>query len=108
MNTRYLPEVAAINEGISSFNQFLHPSRSVPKFEFDKMTRDNGCVEVIHGDWANFYFPNAEHRGVYFVFAYEKTAQKKTVSILEKHHSGHQSVRERMLIYTRAVRSRFS
>ncbi len=77
MNTRFKPEVDAINASIAVFNQFLHPSHIVPTFQFDTMLGDKHCIEVVHGNWNAFGFPSSERRGVYFIFGHEKTTPAK-------------------------------
>jgi hypothetical protein len=77
MNARYLNEVQEINKVIKSFNEYLGPTHRLPEFNFDTMLAQKHCIEVVHGDWNAFGFPNSEKRGVYFIFAHEQTAQQK-------------------------------
>jgi hypothetical protein len=77
MNTRYINELDAINSTIVSFNQCLNSSHLLPTFNSDTMMKDKNCVEIVHGDWDAFGFPNSAKRGVYFLLGYEKKALEK-------------------------------
>lgn len=77
MSTRFLPEIEAINQTIGSFNGYLSPTYRVPTFLFDRMIEHKHCVEILHGNWDGFPFPDGGQRGVYFIFGHEKTDEAK-------------------------------
>lgn len=73
MNPRFFPEINAINETIAGFNQYLNPNYHVPLLNAEQMIEDKSCVQVVHGNWDAFSWPNPDKRGVYFIFGREKT-----------------------------------
>ena len=72
MNTRFLPEINAINKTITAFNRFLNPIYKIPVLNPDRMIEEKYCSEIKHGRWDDFDFPNAPKRGVYFIFGHDK------------------------------------
>lgn len=78
---RFLPQINAINQKIVAFNQYLNPTNKVPVFNFDQMIEEKNCVQVVHGKWVGWNFPNSEKRGVYFIFGHEKTNEKNGLYI---------------------------
>lgn len=77
MNARFLFEINTINQSIIEFNQYLNPIYKVPIFNFDRMIEEKHCIEILHGNWDAFGFPNSNKRGVYFVFGHEKINNTK-------------------------------
>jgi hypothetical protein len=76
INSRFSSEMAAINQKIAEFNEFLNPKYRVPSFNADTMIQDGCCVQILHGNWDGFRWPNPTKRGVYFIFGREKTTDK--------------------------------
>ena len=81
MNTRYLPVIEAINQRIIAFNQYLNPPHKISVFDPCRMLEEKNCIQIVHGNWNAFGFPNSEKRGVYFIFGYEKTSDKNGLYI---------------------------
>jgi hypothetical protein len=73
MNPRYFPEVAAINQRIPGFNQYLNPAYQVPLLNVDRMIEEKSGVQIVLGNGDAFCWPNPDKRGVYFIFGREKT-----------------------------------
>jgi hypothetical protein len=77
MHPRYHDSVKVINQAISSFNQHLHVKAQIPAFDLETMIVQKHCVQVIHGNWNAFGFPNSPKRGVYFIFGHEQSKPEK-------------------------------
>jgi hypothetical protein len=74
---RYQLEISAINSAIASFNTHMAAEFRVPEFDMDAAVPQNNIVEILHGRWDDFPFPNAGARGVYFIFGHEKVLTEK-------------------------------
>jgi hypothetical protein len=77
MNTRFLPEINSINQTIVAFNQYLNPTYKIPVFDSGRMIEEKNCIQIVHGHWDDFGFPNSTKRGVYFIFGHEKVIETK-------------------------------
>ena len=77
MNPRFFPEINAINQKIAGFNQHLDLKYHVPHLNAERMIEDKSCVQIVHGNWDGFCWPNPDKRGVYFIFGREKTVVDK-------------------------------
>ena len=81
MNTRFLHEINAINQTIVAFNQYLNPIYKMPVFDPGRMLEEKNCIQIVHGNWDAFGFPNSAKRGVYFIFGRERTSDKNGLYI---------------------------
>ena len=74
---RYQHEISAINSAIASFNSYMAAEFRVPEFDADAAVLQKHMVEILHGRWDDFPFPNNGTRGVYFIFGHEKVLTEK-------------------------------
>jgi|SRR5882724_3109997 len=81
INSRFSSEIAAINQKIAEFNEHLNPKCQVPLLNADTMIKDGCCVQILHGNWDGFCWPNPTKRGGYFIFGRERTADKNGLYI---------------------------
>jgi hypothetical protein len=68
-------EVEAINQSIAAFNQHLAGSYQIPGIDTTTGMEEKDIVEILHGRWDDFQFPNSDSRGVYFVFGRHREQQ---------------------------------
>ena len=73
MNARFLDSVNAINKKIADFNQHMNLKYQIPALDPDRMEAEKNGVRIPHGSWYDWQFPNAEKRGVYFIFGWKKS-----------------------------------
>src|SRR5262249_21571116 len=64
---RFHQEIDTINRVIASFNKYLAPQFPVPRFDQDTAIERKNIVEILHGNWDGFTFPNNRTQGVYFI-----------------------------------------
>jgi hypothetical protein len=81
LNQRFLPEIKAINEKLFAFNQFLAPASRVPLLDAERMIEEKSCVQILHGKWNDFSWPNPDKRGVYFILGHEMREDKNGIYI---------------------------
>ena len=74
MNT-FRSEVEAINQSIAAFNQHLAESYQIREIDTTTGMKAKNIVEILHGRWDDFQFPNSDSRGVYFVFGRHREQQ---------------------------------
>ena len=74
---RYQLEVSAINSAIVSFNTHMAAEFRVPEFDIDTAISQKNIVEILHGRWDDFPFPNNGTSGVYFIFGHERVLAEK-------------------------------
>jgi len=74
---RYEMEIGAINAAITLFNSYLVAEFHIPRFEINSAIENRQIVEILHGKWDDFPFPNSGTRGVYFLFGHEKFHPEK-------------------------------
>lgn len=74
---KYTTEFELINNTISLFNKYLSPSNQIRLFDLVTDIGNKNIVEVVHGDWDAFPWPNNGTRGVYFVLGYERNHFEK-------------------------------
>ena len=74
---RYQLEISAINAAIASFNSYVVAEFRVPEFDMDAAVLHKNMVEILHGRWDDFPFPNNGTAGVYFIFGHEKALTEK-------------------------------
>lgn len=75
-------EISLINDSILAFNDHLRPEYHIPEIDLKIGFQTKAIVQVVHGDWNAFQFPNNGTRGVYFMFGKEMDdPQKKGIYI---------------------------
>ena len=74
---KYTTEFESINNTISQFNKYLSPSNQIRLFDVVTDIENKNIIEVVHGDWNAFPWPNNATRGVYFVLGYERNHFEK-------------------------------
>lgn len=74
---RFESELDAINSAITDFNEYLSPKYHIPLFDHASMFGRRMVVEIMHGNWHAFPYPNNGAAGVYFIFGHEKVLADK-------------------------------
>lgn len=77
MKQRYKHLINDVNGGILSFNAYLAPKFHVPQLVWETIKADGNCVEVPHGVWKTFSFPNSKNHGVYFLIGFEQSRHEQ-------------------------------
>jgi hypothetical protein len=75
---QYKSEVEALNQSITSFNEHLVAHYLIPEIDISTGIDEKNIVEILHGRWDDFRFPNSESRGVYFVFGRHRDEPTKS------------------------------
>lgn len=84
MNAEYLKMIEIINSRISKFNEFLIPSRQLPMIDKDKINDNSYFTKLTEISWLDLRFPNAEKRGIYFIFGYDAKDQSRRAMYIGK------------------------
>lgn len=84
MNADYLKMIEVVNNNISKFNEFLIPSRRLPKIDLDKIQDNNYFTKLTEKSWLELRFPNAEKRGIYFIFGCDSKDQSHKAMYIGK------------------------
>ena len=101
---KYRSEFKSINKTISKFNEHLSPNNQIRLFDVSTDIENKSIVEIVHGDWNAFPFPNNGTRGVYFVVGYERNNPEKNGMYIGK-ASFSSSTSARLYSHLHATRS---
>jgi hypothetical protein len=80
---RFHQEIDTINRVIASFNKYLAPQFPVPRFDKDTAIERKNIVEILHGNWDGFTFPNNRTQ-VFILFSAMKSPDGKERIICRK------------------------
>lgn len=76
--------IEIVNNSISKFNEFLIPTRQLPKIDLDKIHDNSYFTKLTEISWLDLKFPNAEKRGIYFIFGYDSKDKSRRAMYIGK------------------------
>lgn len=78
MKADYNKMIDIINQNISDFNKYLNPDYYIPLVDIEKIIDDSFFTCLTDKTWQELRFPNAEKKGVYFIFGYNSQNPTET------------------------------